>query len=121
MRTMRIPHRTVIGVALLYANAMLVAETMAEPRPVSPSWKTPDGVAVMVAGDDLCLAPDAISEGIPPAVRSDPAMVKDLTALMDRLCGVLATSTLRSPARHCLKKQSSLGFRYAQAALGPLR
>jgi hypothetical protein len=93
MRTIRITSLTVIGVALLDASAMLAAEKMAESRPMPPIWKTPDGVAVMVAGDDLCLAPDAISEGIPPAVRSDPAMVKDLTALMDRLLGVVATNT----------------------------
>ena len=39
MRTMRIVQRTVIGVALLYASAILAAEKTAESPPVSRAGK----------------------------------------------------------------------------------
>ncbi len=71
-------------------SAILAAEKPAEPSPL-PSWKTPDGVAVMAPADDFCLAAEPILMFIPVAgPPPEPALVKDLTALMDQLLDVVA-------------------------------
>jgi len=50
----------------------------------------------MVADDDVCLAPEAVVEGLPAAAAPDQPMVKDLTALMDQLLDVVAKKTTGS-------------------------
>lgn len=94
---MHLSHAMILAVVLVSATFSSHVSAAAEPAtaPASPrlSWKTPDGVGLLVQADDPILTPPAASPALPPVVKPEASLVQAIAQAADGLLKELSEKT----------------------------